>query len=163
MELWDKQKGETAKAFESFAAYRDLGPMLRTHNKVHEITGAHIRTIQEWSGKHKWVERVEAWDAYNDKKRQVENLEKVNAMNDEQFSLGKALLVKAAKALTRIPDDEIKASDIARMVEVGSKLQRISLGAANEVVEERDGGKALNPVQFYIPSNNRQDKEDEDE
>ena len=116
MELWDKQKGESPKAFVSFAAYRDLGPLLRTHNKVHEITGAHIRTIEGWSSKYKWQERVDAYDAHNDKKRQIENLEKVNAMNDEQFSLGKALLVKAAKALTRIPDDEIKASDIARMV-----------------------------------------------
>lgn len=44
---------------------------------------------------------------------------------------------------------------MSRMVEVASKLERLARGDVGEVVEERDGGEAVDPVQIYIPDNRR--------
>lgn len=161
-EPWERQPGESAKAFVSFAAYRDLGPLHRSQAKTHEITGANRRTIEMWSKKYEWQKRVSAWDAEVDRQRRIKNLEDIEAMRDEHAKIAKSMLVKSAQALVKIPIDEIKASDISRMVEVASKLERISRGDVGEVVEERDGGKAVNPVQFYLPDNHRQDTETEE-
>ena len=73
------------------------------------------------------------------------------------------MLVKAAKALQRIPEDEVKASDVSRLMETASKLERISRGDVGDVVEERNGGDATPAVQFYIPDNGRDKKDDDEE
>ena len=76
-------------------------------------------------------------------------------MRKRHADLASAMLVKAAKALQRIPEDEIKAGDISRMVDTAAKLERVSRGDVGEVIEERDGGSAVPAVQFYIPDNGR--------
>ena len=80
-------------------------------------------------------------------------------MRETHANLATAMLVKAARALQRIPDDEIRAQDICRMVEVAARLERESRGDSGEVVEVRDGGTAPDLVQFYIPDNNRDREE----
>jgi hypothetical protein len=69
--------------------------------------------------------------------------------------MAKAMLLKAGKALERIPIDEIKASDISKLIESATKLERISRGDVGEVVEERTTTETVDPVQFYLPSNGR--------
>lgn len=158
-EPWERQKGETARAFEAFAVYRDMGPS-RSINKTAQALDKNRTTIGEWSAKYEWVKRVAAWDAEQDRIARQKNTEEIKKMRKRHTDLASAMLVKAARALQRIPDDEIKAADVSRMVETASKLERISRGDAGEVVEERDGGQAPSIVQFYIPDNHRDDKED---
>ena len=81
-------------------------------------------------------------------------------MRKRHADIASAMLIKAAKALARIPEDEIKAADVSRMVETASKLERISRGDVGEVVEERQGEAAPSPVQFYMPNNFRDQKDD---
>ena len=41
------------------------------------------------------------------------------------------------------------------MIETATKLERISRGDVGEVVEERQAEVTMDPVQFYMPDNNR--------
>ena len=82
-------------------------------------------------------------------------------MRKKHADLAQAMLVKAALALKSIPVEEIKASDVSRMVETASKLERLSRGDVGEVIEERDGGKVESVVSFYIPDNGRDNKMEE--
>lgn len=161
-EPWERQKGETARAFEAFAVYRDMGPG-RSINKTAQALHKNRTTIGEWSSKYEWVKRVSAWDAEQDRIARQKNTEEIKKMRKRHTDLASAMLVKAARALQRIPEDEIKAADVSRMVETASKLERISRGDAGEIIEERDGGKAPSVVQFYIPDNHRDDKESAEE
>ena len=147
-EPWERQAGESVKAFEAFAIYRDMG-VERSLRKVAQRLNKSVTQIAEWSSNKNWVERVAAWDA------EQEQTKAIKAMRNRHAGMAKAMIVKAGRALQRIPDEEIKASDISRMIEVASKLERISRGDVGEVIEERDGGEALNPVQIYIPDNKR--------
>lgn len=155
---WERQKGESARAYEAFATYRDMGAS-RSHNKVVQKLGKNRATISLWSSKYEWVKRVSAWDAEQDRITREAQINEIKNMRKRHADLANAMLVKAAKALQRLPDDEIKAMDVSRMVETASKLERISRGDVGDVVEERDGGSALPIVQFYIPSNGRPDQE----
>ena len=158
IEPWERQEGETAKAFEAFCKYRDMGPD-RSLRKVVQALNKNLTTIAEWSTKYDWVKRVASWDAEQDRIARQQQLKEIKAMRNRHAGMAKAMIVKAGRALQKIPDDEIKASDISRMIEVASKLERISRGDVGEVIEERNGGEAISPVQIYIPSNNREKKD----
>ena len=150
---WEMQSTDTPKSWEAFVVYRDMEK--RSLAKVAAKLGKSIKLIERWSQKHNWVERVAAWDEEKDRLIRVELTKDIGAMRKRHADLAAAMLVKAARAMQKIPDDEIKASDISRMIETATKLERISKGDVGEVVEERDGGTAIDPVQFYIPENGR--------
>lgn len=150
---WEMQSTDTPKSWEAFVVYRDMEK--RSLAKVADKLGKSIKLIERWSQKHNWVERVAAWDEEKDRLIRIELTKDIGAMRKRHADLAAAMLVKAARAMQKIPDDEIKASDISRMIETATKLERISKGDVGEVVEERDGGTAIDPVQFYIPDNGR--------
>lgn len=157
---WELQEGESTKAFEAFCVYRDLG-INRSIAKAGESLGKSQALLEGWSSKHSWVDRAAAWDAEQDRILRQEQLKEIKKMRKRHADLAHDMLLKAAQALKFIPEDEVKAADISRMVEVASKLERISRGDSGEVVEERDGGEAINPVQIYIPDNSRARSQDE--
>ena len=163
---WERQEGETTNAYEAFCVYRDLGTK-RSHVKTGEKLGKNTTTISEWSVKFNWVERVEAYDDDQERKEremlEKERLNDIKKMRERHADLAVEMLEKAARALQAIPDVEGRASDVTRMVDVASKLERISRGDVGEVVEERNGGDTTPAVQIYIPSNNRENKDDFDD
>lgn len=158
---WERQKGENTKRYEAFCIYRDMHP--RSLYKVAEQLAKSRTLITRWSAQDHWVDRAAAWDDEQDKIARQAQIDEIKKMRKRHADLATAMLVKAAKALQRIPEDEIKAGDVSRMVETASKLERISRGDVGEVVEERDGGQTLPVVQFYMPDNHRDDPEQSEE
>lgn len=161
-EPWERQIGETLRAYEAFTVYRDMGAD-RSINKTAQKLTKNRTTIAEWSAKYEWVKRVTAWDEEQDRIARQEQVKAIKDMRKRHADLANAMLVKAAKALQRIPDDEVKAGDVSRMVETAAKLERISRGDVGDVIEERDGGQSIPSVQFYIPDNHRDNIEDDED
>lgn len=151
---WEMQPTDTPKSWEAFQVYRDMGKT-RSLQKVADTLHKSKNLVGRWSTKHNWQERIEAWEFEQDRLIRQELTKDIGSMRKRHANIAVAMLVKAANALQKIPDDEVKASDISRMVETASKLERLSRGDTSEVVEERDGGTAIDPVQFYMPSNHR--------
>ena len=154
IDLWEQQEGETAKAFEAFCVYRDLGPS-RSIAKTGQSLGKNRVTLEQWSSKYEWVKRATAWDAEQDRIARQAQVDEIVKMRKRHAKLACDMLTKAAEALEVLPKSEIKAADVSRMVDVASKLERLSRGDVGDVIEERDGGEALSPVQIYIPANGR--------
>ena len=163
-EPWERREKESTKAYEAFCIYRDMGRE-RSLSKVAEKLQKSYTLIGRWSRENGWVDRAAKWDDEQDRiereTAQKEQAKAIKEMRKRHADLGTAMLIKAAQALKSIPVNEIKPGDISRMVDVASKLERISRGDVGEVVEERDGGKATPAVTFYMPSNGRDQQEDE--
>jgi hypothetical protein len=157
---WERQEEETAKAYEAFSEYRDMGAD-RSLAKVGYKLGKSKAQMEKWSKKYSWVARAEAWDIEEDRLIRVALTKDIGAMRKRHADVAKAMLIKAARALQKIPDDEIKATDISRMVDVATKLERISKGDVGDVIEERQGEAVADPVQFYIPDNGRDNQEEQ--
>lgn len=161
---WERRQDESTKAYEAFSTYRDMGRE-RSLSKVAEKLQKSDTLIGRWSRTYGWVERAAKWDDEQDRlEREIAQKEQQKAIKDmrkRHADLGQAMLIKAARALAKIPDDEIKPQDISRMVDVASKLERISRGDVGEVVEERNGGDATPAVTFYMPDNGRDRNEEE--
>jgi hypothetical protein len=160
-EPWERQKGENAKRFEAFQKFRDMPN--RSISQVARELSKSRQLIQRWAGEDKWHDRVAAWDDEQDRIARQAQIDEIKRMRKRHADLASAMLVKAAKALKNIPEEEINGMTLSKMVETASKLERISRGDVGEVVEERDGGEATPVVRFYMPSNHRDEKEEEEE
>lgn len=160
-EPWERQKGESIKAFEAFATYRDMPH--RSIRAVAQKLEKSATLIGRWSSNHEWQKRIAAWDAEQDRIARQAQIDEIKKMRKRHADLATAMLVKSAQALQKIPVEEIKAGDVSRMVETAAKLERVSRGDVSEVIEERDGGTAVPVVQFYMPDNHRDETEDPEE
>ena len=159
---WERQDNETPKQFEAFKIYRDMGEE-RSLSKVAQQLSKTKQLLSRWSSANNWVERCASWDAEQDRLLRQQQLKDIKSMRKRHADIATAMLIKAAKGLQAIPDNEIKPQDVARMVDVASKLERISRGDVGDVVEQRDGGESVSAVQIYIPDNTRQDEDDFDD
>lgn len=153
-EPWERQPGESVKAFGAFALYRDMGTD-RSTRKVAQQLGKSVAMIQRWSSSHKWTDRVDAWDAEQDRKARDEHLKEIAKMRSRHIKLAVSMLVKAAKGLEKLDPDEMNPNSITRMVDVATQLERLSRGDTTDSIEIRDGGKSEPAVTFYMPDNGR--------
>lgn len=148
-ELWERQPGETANTFGYFAVYRDMrypkapatGEAVmdgsipyekRSLRKVAAMLGMNFRTIARHSEAGEWQKRVEAYDAYVDRTVREANEAAIRKMNTEHVLLAQQMIRKATKRLLTIPDDQISAAELVRMVDVAVKVERLSRGEATE-------------------------------
>ena len=143
VEPWERQYKEGPQAFAAFAAYRDSGAngakrsLQKTAQTLTKSDGTpySLGTLKEWSRKWRWQERVAAWDEEMDRQAREELAKGITGMRKNHVGIAQAMLTKALKALQRIPEDELTAQDVARMVDIASKLERISRGEATERTE----------------------------
>ena len=58
---WDRQPGESAKAYKAFVTYLELGEK-RSILKAAGGSSGRARWFEKWSSKFSWVERVASWE-----------------------------------------------------------------------------------------------------
>jgi hypothetical protein len=59
---WERQPGETSKAYAAFCVYRDLG-QARSLRTTAEALSRSEALLKGWSSKWNWPERSRAWDS----------------------------------------------------------------------------------------------------
>jgi len=138
-EVWERQEGETAQAFQAFAAYRDMGAE-RSLAKVAQKVGKSKPLMERWSRRWQWVIRAEAWDDEMDRQVRRELEKGITGMRKTHADIAHAMLVKALRALQAIPAEEMTPRDISTMVDVAAKLERLSRG---EVTERTEGKQTI--------------------
>lgn len=62
MALWERLDGETVKAFNAFKTYLRLGNKRSLAKTAEALGHAALGTVQNWSVKYKWVDRVAGYD-----------------------------------------------------------------------------------------------------
>lgn len=152
-EPWERQLNESPQAFEAFAAYRDMGAS-RSLAKVSRVLCKSKALMERWSTDHDWVKRVAAWDAEKDRVARETQINDIVEMRKRHAAIAKKMMDTADSALNNINPNDVSTNEIARLVEIASKLERISRGDVGDVIEEREG-EAVSAVQIYIPDNNR--------
>ena len=142
---WERFKEESPKAYEAFAAYRDMPRVDRS------VRGAFIKSRlygpppeqahpiwYDWCHRFKWRERVIAMDTYNERRdSEAEADERVKSRKLRRAVLVSALR-KAGSELPNVDFSKASASDLAKFLEVvvrqlrdeydESPTQKVSLG-----------------------------------
>ena len=84
---WERQKGESAQAFEAFSIYRDLGSE-RSQQAVAKQLGKSRQLLARWSAQWEWVERARAYDIDLDRQARVQSLKDAKDMRRRQTKTG---------------------------------------------------------------------------
>jgi hypothetical protein len=143
---WDQAGGESAKAFHAFTIFRDLG-WDRSVKKVIEKEEKTQSLIYRWSVSHRWRERAQAWDEFQDQLSQAAAVRTRLEMNKAALMIAQTMQTKAmdgyqALQTVRTVKDPvtneeklqlaIKPGDLLRMMESSLKISQQVLGKADE-------------------------------
>jgi len=77
---WERQPGETPKAWEAFTVYRDLGPS-RSLRAAGQQLGKSTVVCEKWSARWDWVNRCREWDRHTDGLRRAAQVEAIETMS----------------------------------------------------------------------------------
>lgn len=140
-EPWERQEGETTKAFYAFTIYRDLDhkrTLSKTCTNYMETTSrtrSCLRTIGGWSTKFGWVKRAQAYDDYVDALIREESEKAVKEMQKRHLTLGMALQAKGAAKLQDLDGKKMKVRDAISAITQGTRLERLIRGEPTERVK----------------------------
>lgn len=133
-QLWERQVGESAKAYAAFTKYRDLAER-RTMKKVAEMLQCSEQNIARWAQRWSWTHRAAEFDMVEEEKwREQASRDRVQ-MRRRQIALGQQMQAVAAHGLhewrLRIAaglELNLSPNEIATLMEVGSKLEQNGVG-----------------------------------
>lgn len=144
---WERQPKEPKTAYYFFSLYRDLLPHERSVRKVAEQTSRSPRTLTGYCHIWRWTDRAEAWDASLDLERRAAAKQAILDMDRRHAQMASLMLSKVAQRLLGDPTagidaidpSRLSASDLARLAEVGTKVERIARGADKEQLDSAEG------------------------
>ena len=157
---FERKPGETEKAFAAFRIYLGLGAQ-RSVRVVSQHLGKSPCTIEKWATKWGWSRRVAEHGAHLAKlEREATSelardkaalwVQRQEEQRDLEWALRNELVDAGRKVLKRFTEEGKGATlgDVARALELATKLGRLSSGMATEKTEVtgQDGG----PVQVEL-------------
>ena len=141
---WEQLPKEPRRAFEAFTIYLNLGPKMRSKRTAFDHTQESWKRIVDWSSKWEWSRRAQAWDRHIDRINRYENEKAILEMNKRQAKNASAGIAAAMNTLLKhIPTPKnpkppiMRVSDAVRLLDVCSKLERVSRGEPDSIQETK--------------------------
>lgn len=131
---WERQEGESAKAFEAFTIYAGFGAD-RSLRAVAQQLGKSKTLMDRWSSTYGWVARAAEYDADLQRKAHAEAVKKARKMNDRHIGIALKMQEKALEALAKTPAESINTKVLVSMLREATKLERESRA---EIVRETE-------------------------
>lgn len=142
MNIWEKQKGEGAKAFQAFTLFRD-DTEGRSYPAVARALSKSLTIIKRWGARWNWVSRAEAFDAHNDRARLEGETEARRKKAEEwesarldmayrQAENATMIQAKGFKRLSDLNDQQLTPREALACVIEGAKLERLARGEVTE-------------------------------
>jgi hypothetical protein len=142
---WERQPGETSKAFKCFCFYKELGVERTVEKALAEGRKRGIKKGQKpsvwrkWSIQFRWVERCEAWDDYVEELAWKEIAAGRVEMARRQVAAGQFMQKLAATAFNRQAEELMKQVEgkaphkiglhyALKLQELGVKIERMAAG-----------------------------------
>ncbi len=142
---WDIQPGETARAYQAFAIYRDMGPE-RSLAKAGQKLGKNLTTITGWSTKYGWVERAAAFDAEAARRATAKSLDDHAEVRARQAQLGRLMQARGAQRIGQLDPSTLEAKEARMLASDGARIERDALGLGTKVEVSGPGGGPVETV-----------------
>lgn len=140
---WDRQPGESRQAHAALRAYLELGPT-RSHVAVARELGKSATLVARWSARWGWQVRTEAYDRHLDRARDAAAIAAREEMGRRHADLAMQMLDAVAQRLSTLDGDRLRPADLARLVEVAVRVERLARGLPDRVeVGGVDGGPVV--------------------
>jgi len=138
-QAWDRQPGESSKAYAHFCLYRDRG-VSRSIRQMPSVSGCTsvVRQLNRWSSRWRWVERCQKYDDYLEHERRLQQEKERRAMHERHARvalLGMNVAVKGLESLlTKVQTGEgtVAPGDLTRLLDTSVKVERLARGESTE-------------------------------
>ena len=143
--LWERQSGETAKAYAAFLLYRDLPAIDRSVSAARERhqrdTKGTLRQWKGWSMRNGWVNRAAEHDSDLASRRREHTAKELERSQDDALILIRAALAKVAERIKGMDAEELAAGQIPAALWTLIELEFKALGHEDRVaLTGKDGG-----------------------
>lgn len=135
---WERQEGESGKAYEAFAAYRDMGAA-RTVSAVARQLRKSRALVDRWKRRWNWAERVRAYDRELERAAHEEALQAVREMSRRHIGMAVRMQSKGLEGLTALKPGKMRTKDVVALIHEGTRLERDSRARIVEDTAPRDG------------------------
>jgi hypothetical protein len=139
-EVWERQPGESSRAYAAFCIYRDMGPkrgLREAAKRYYESkTRTNVAQIGKWSSKWNWVARCRAWDDHHDALARERQTVEIQEMRDRQARLGVAMQAAAGRGLQTFNPSDATGHEITRLAAEGTRIERLARGEPTEIEKE---------------------------
>lgn len=136
-DIWERQPGESSKAYAAFCVYRDLGPQrsLDGARRTFERGGKRIsvKFLGRWSSRYNWVARCEVYDDYIERRKREEREKDILEMAERHARIAVAFQEKVAERLQQLNPAELEPRDLSKWLDVAVKVERLSRGEPTEI------------------------------
>lgn len=132
-EPWDRREGEPARQYAAFRFFRDLGPL----RALGDMDGPSYATVARWAAAWDWKARAVAWDDACHRAEDARRLEAIRQMHADHLRAGRAAVDKALEALASLDVSEVTAAGAARLLALGTRLERETLTTSVEELQGR--------------------------
>jgi hypothetical protein len=144
---WDRQPKESDRAYSYFAIYRDMGrtrTVAKVATEVHKSRDYLHKLASQW----RWVHRARAFDTEQDRLYGELLGERRKDMAERHARIAAALQGKIVARLQSLDAQKLTPSDIARWLEVATRVERLALGLPDSTTAHTgpDGG----PIQAEV-------------
>jgi hypothetical protein len=130
---WEKQPGETGRAYEAFRTYLNLGPerTIRGVAEKREACGQNsvsVRWLETWASRHGWRNRAEQWDAELYRQEYDEHIRAARDMGRRHAKIAARGIEKAVRRLVDMDPNELTPSQVLSYISEFTRIERISRG-----------------------------------
>ncbi|MBP9201104.1 MAG: hypothetical protein KBF47_13930 [Gemmatimonadales bacterium] len=131
---WNMQPGETAKAYQAFEVYRDLGAERSLEKAYRQLTtGSPLEVLKQWSSRHDWQARVRAFDEYVAARAADKAVETAASVRARQAQHAKAIQFRAMQKFATVTPEGMSVGEATRAWQVGAEVERKALGIDEKV------------------------------
>ena len=140
---WERQPGETAKAYAAFLLYRDLPAIERSvaaarEGQQRDGKGT-LRQWNGWSGRYGWVNRAAEHDSDLASRRRERMARELERAQDDALTLVRAALGKVAERIQGLDAEELTAGQIPAALKTLIELEFKALGHEDRVALKHEG------------------------
>lgn len=121
VKVWERQKGETDKAYAAFKIYLEIED--RSITKVAERLSVSVQNVRKWSGKNNWLDRAAAYDSSVVEATRKLKIASIKDAIRRKLDLADRLEEKALLALKEISLNRISGRTIVEMLTLANQLR----------------------------------------
>lgn len=136
IKIWERQKGETDKAYSAFKVYLEMKD--RSIKKVAEKLSVSVPNVRKWASKFDWDERIAAYDSSIVEATRKSKIKAIKNSIERKNNVAGKLEDKALSALEQISLSRISARGIVEMLTLANMLRNEAQDAELSTDENED-------------------------
>lgn len=136
-EPWERQSGETEKAYQAFSIYRDMTEN-RSIKAVCDEIGKSYQAVFRWVTKYEWKERVRLYDNWLEHEARKNIIKQKEKMIAQQLKIARAIQAKALKAFGEADESKMTFKDMKELLKLGTELEQNIIDRSAEMYAEKE-------------------------